>query len=440
MSRPRDHRPVRAGFALTVMLVIVSLLASGPSVAGRDGDGGTGTVIASAEVWPEAVTLDELIRLTLEHSPVLAAQRSALAISEAQVLQAGLLPNPEIEYEALRRWRGVNPLDGREDEFVIQQPLLIAGQRRARVDTAEHELRAAQARFEVAASELVAEVRRAFVELLAYRQRIDYLEELRHDLARIEDNVAGRVEAGDKSPFDLMRLRIELAAFATELAQQRTERNEAAAALGELLGVAGWSPSAIGDLAPAGFALDAPRLWALAEGHLPDLHAAERAEVAAQSGIHLARRERIPVPTVGVGVLSVTEDRGRAAMLTFSVDLPLFDRGQGMMAEAVAEARTAQLEHASERVRARARFERTLRLLQDRRATLVGFETEVLEQIPGLRERAEDAYLLGQIDIIGLLDAFESLADARMTGVDLREAVMQAEVDVLEATGQVTAP
>jgi len=77
------------------------------------------------------LTLEDAVSLALQHNPLLAAGTQALSAADARVVQAGLLPNPELEIE-VENFGGSADLGGfesAESTAVISQPILLGGKR-----------------------------------------------------------------------------------------------------------------------------------------------------------------------------------------------------------------------------------------------------------------------------------------------------------------------
>jgi cobalt-zinc-cadmium resistance protein CzcA len=108
------------------------------------------------------------------------------------------------------------------------------------------------------------------------------------------------------------------------------------------VGIPNWLPEAAGELRPHDDRSAIEDLWRMAEASLPAVDAAERREKAAEAAVEVASRERWPVPVVSVGGLGTTDPAGIAVGFGLSLPLPLFDRGQGAMAKARAEALSAR--------------------------------------------------------------------------------------------------
>lgn len=390
-----------------------------------------------SEPLPAAVGVADVLRLLRERGPEVAVQRSLVEVVASEVTAADLLPNPAIAYEGLGHLSGTNTIDGSQHTVVLEQPLLLAGQRGVRREAAAQRLTSARAAFEAFFAAAAHRARALFVGVLAAQERRDRLMEARDRLSEVERVIRGRADAGEMSRYDLTRIAVERSALEARLAEANTQVDAVAVELGALLGSSTWRPRAAGLLQPGSVTTDAASLWAGAEEDLPSLVAARRQEIAARRGVDLARRERWPVPVLNVGPYVTTQPESYAVLAGFAVPLPVFDRGQADIQRAAAEARAAELAVAATAVDARAALERATEVLATRRATLAAFERDVMVRLPELRRMAEDAYSLGQSGILDLLDVVRSQIDLHLTHVDLLAAVLEAEVDTLFSAGRI---
>lgn len=386
---------------------------------------------------PPSVTIRQLLSIAREQSPRVAAVRSQIETARAEIVAAGVLPNPRITYGRYQLTSQNNTMyDGNvQQEYTLEVPVQIAGQRGARVEAAEKRVARTEAEVEADFADLSRNVWALFIKLLAGRERVAILEQSAQDLNYLRTLVAGREQAGSASPYDVLRMSVEAQSVETRLESARADLTSAAGELGTLLGFPGWQPDAVGTLAPIGIAADARRLWEEAEFKNPELVAAQRAETAADAGLDQARRERWPTPSILLGSAFTNRPYGNAAFAGVSVELPLFDRGQGGMARAVAEKQAALLERDFVRAKTRTELDRAVELLTRRRVSLDRFEREVLGKLPDLKQMAESAYRLGKGSLLELLDAARSRTDIRLNHVELIQAETEAELDALKASG-----
>jgi cobalt-zinc-cadmium efflux system outer membrane protein len=386
----------------------------------------------------DQVGLEEVLRLVREVSPRTAAERTRVDLAAAEQAAAGVYPNPEFEFSNTHLTAGTNTGAAEEHTYLLGQPLLLFGQRRERRRNADLGVAAAEAETGAAIAERLRRARAGFVDLLAAQERVRIFDEEREDLEHIARIVSGRAAAGDKSPYDALRIDLELRARETDLAIARAAVREASGALAAGVGLPGWHPVAIGDLAPAGIDPgDEDGLWHAALDHLPALAAARREQEAARAGIDLARKERLPVPVLSAGGQFTDNASSDSFVAGVSLGLPILDRGQGEIARATARAGAADLEMAARAAETRADLDRALDVLRQRRDALAHLDRDVMERLPDLRRMSEDAYREGSSDLLDLLDASRTRAAARQSRLDVVEAVVQTEIDVLALTGRV---
>lgn len=423
----RVERRVRSGAAGLAGGILIAVVTVGPAAEAR----------AEADALPAVVQVEDVLRLMYEHHPQLAARRVELEVAASDVVAAGLLPNPTVEYGGLVAVTGPNTIDGSQHTMTVEQPLLLAGQRKARRAAALARVDTAAAEIEAFAAELALEARQQFAALLAAQTRVERLEQARAQLGEVERVVTGRTDAGAMSRYDLARVVVERAALDSRVAEAETQREAAASDLARAVGVRGWRPRAQGRFAPSELSVDVDRIWTDAAAAIPALQAAQRAEDAAGREVEVARRERWPVPSLTAGPYMNTSPESWAAVLGFSLPLPLFDRGQAGVQRAIAEARAAGLQRLATATLARGALERAVAVLTQRRTALAAFEADVVGRLAGLFEMAQDAYRSGQGGILDLLDVVRTHGELQLEHVDRVAAVLEAEVAMLAAAGRI---
>lgn len=387
---------------------------------------------------PDTLNLPALLRLVAERSPRLAAERVAVDAAQADRVAAGVLPNPTVSYGRLRPAGGANTMfDGsRQQQAGIELPLLIAGQRGARVEAADQGVLGAQARVGVAGSELALRAAELFAGLQAAQEKTAVLEEAHAQIERAAALIAGRLDSGAASRYDLARVEIEVAGMAVRLSEARGEAAEKSAGLATLLAAPGWRPRADGVVAPAGLQSE-PSAWraALAAGN-PQIVAARREEDSARAAVRRAELERWPVPVLSLGRTWTSDPFGAANFVGLSTEVPIFDSRRGALLKAEAELRAAERRREAVEAEAGVELLRLLDALAQRRSALERFERTVDLRSPAFRQMAEDAYRLGRGTVLELIDAARTRVDARLTGIELRAFTVQQELRIQALTGR----
>ena len=388
---------------------------------------------------PNVVNLVEVLRLAQEVSPRLAVERQALAGAEANRITAGALPNPSVSYGRFRPQSGQATLfDGtRQEQVTIEMPLLIAGQRGARLEKADREIESARARIASGASTLSAEAGSAFVMLQAARDKLALLGETRDELMRLRNIVAGRAESGMASRYDLTRMEVELSSLQSKIDEARADVADRSGQLAALLGLPGWRPQASGIMAslpiPASM-LARPRDQTV---NSPALRPAITEEKVAQSAIDVARRERWPVPSVSLGRSWTADPFGSANFVGLSVELPILDSRRGPLAKAESEATAATLRRELAEAEVAANLERYAGVIAARQTALQRHEQDASRRLPALKDMAEDAYRLGRGTVFDLLDAYRSRHEIQQARIDLTAALVDAQLRLLALGGEI---
>jgi len=387
---------------------------------------------------PDVVDLPAVLRLVRDVSPRLSVERQAVAGAEANRITAGTYPNPTVSYGRYRPSGGqATQFEGsRQEQTTVELPLLIAGQRSARVEKAEREIEAARARVASGASSLAAEAGSAFVALLAAQEKAALFATANEELVRLRDIVAGREASGMASRYDVTRLEIELGGFRTKFEEAKADGSDRAGNLAALLGIQNWRPRASGDLRPLVLGADmlnSPRDRA---GTSPATITALRDETVAKSTVELARRERWPVPSVSAGRAWTSDPFGSANFLGLSVEIPVLDTRRGPLAKAEADAISATLRRELATAEVATNLERYANVIAARQAALQRFQEDASARLPLLKQMAEDAYRLGRSSIFELLDSTRSRYELQQTRIDLVAALFEAQLRFLATSGE----
>ena len=175
-------------------------------------------------------------------------------------------------------------------------------------------------------------------------------------------------------------------------------------------------------------------LWKQASARLPALRSAQAELDQARHKISVAERDALPVPSVGVTRVKSRPD-GSYTQWGVSMAIPLFDRNQGAIDRARAEAEQAQLRWEAASQNAQSDLYTALQQMQLKRDSVQSYEKEGLSQIEPLRQMANDAYRLGQGGILELIDALGSITEHRLEYLDLVKDYLDAEWQVRVASG-----
>lgn len=386
---------------------------------------------------PRRVTLPEALAAAERGSLDLRLARGAVDAARARVVTAGTRPNPGVALD--REQLGGN---GGYHETVLSvgQTLDLSGQRGARREAATLEVAAAELRLEAERARVRADVTRAYLRAAAAETRLRSLDAA-GDLFRTAERAGqARFREGDISAYELQRLQVEAARYATLSAEAALELRQAGRELAFLLrpdsaeaaDAAVLPADTLGAVALRTAALGADAALARALRR-PDVRAAEADVAAARAAVELRARGRRPNPTVTAGL---KEQAGgmAGAVVGVSVPLPLSDRNQGPIAEAQAALAQAETRVALARRVAEAEVRRAL----DRRTSLaerLALREGLLSRARALLASARVAYAEGETSLLELLDAAETFRTTREGADTLLTEYLTSVADLERATG-----
>src|SRR5256712_12624679 len=155
---------------------------------------------------PATVTLDEVLKLLEERSLRTAAERASVAVAAADRITARTLPNPTLSYGGVHLVSGLSTGAITQQQVLVEQPLLLFHQRQTRLDAADTNVKAEEARVAEALSGRRLAVRQTFASLLSRQEQPRVVQETLVTLERVQQVVRGRAAAGDRSRYEVLRI------------------------------------------------------------------------------------------------------------------------------------------------------------------------------------------------------------------------------------------
>jgi len=380
------------------------------------------------------ITLDQAIDLALAHNHQLKATRTQTQQSQAQEITAGLRPNPVLSWDALYiplfspQSFGIDNLTNiQQFDMGVSYLYERGGKRQRRIAAARNAT--SVTRYQVTDSErnLVFSVAQQFINAQLAASNLEFAQK---DLESFQQTVKiseDRYRAGDISEGDLLKIKLQLLQFQTDVSAAQVAQVQALAMLRQLLGY---------DAVPADYdvadklsyqplALNLDDLRARALQLRPDLLAAQAGVRAAQSQINLAKANSKVDLTTTLSYSHVTDQSSLSA--AFSIPLPVFDRNQGEIARtrfAFTQAQE-QAEAAGEIVLTDVRSNYEAFVTNQRIVQL--YASGYLKQAEDSRDISEYAYKRGAASLLDFLDAERSY---RATQLAYRQALANYSLSV----------
>ena len=372
-----------------------------------------------AELLAKPLTMDDAVQVALLNNRGLQATYSELGITEAEVVQAGRLPNPGFSFGRLTRGSEVEFERGLHFNLARLLAMPFIGPMEAQRFEQTKSIVAMQV------LSLAADTRKAWVSALAAEETVRYIRQVK-EAADASAELARRMEqVGNFNKLQRAREQGFYADAALNLAQAEQARRSTRERLTRLLGVWGAQtqfslPERLPDLPKE--ALDLPDVERVALAQRLDVQGAKLAAEQTARNLGLTRTTRfINVLEIGIRNNSSNElptQRG----WEIGVELPLFDWGGARVARA--EAVYMQMVHRAAETAINARSE--VREAYTGYRSAYDIARHHFEEIVPLRQRiAEENQLRYNGMLIGV---FELLADARSQITSVNAAI-QAKRD-----------
>lgn len=292
------------------------------------------TLLIALALPQDSLTLDAALALARSHRGQVVIATARAEAARADLRTAVALPNPTAAYE----YTGDLP----RQHAMIDQPLDWV-LRRGSAGTAG---RAGVAAALADSLQLIAQVEReariGFYEALGARVRLA----LSQEATAFADSVAGiaarRRAAGEITELEVTQAALEAARTGLLLSTFREEYDVALAELGRALGVSPESLPPLSGALDAGISAAPPT--AVDVEDVPTVQRAVAEAMAAEALFGVAKRARVPMPSLVAGVEWDTPgdpEAGATAVLGLSLPIPLWQSGGAPAAAAGARAREA---------------------------------------------------------------------------------------------------
>jgi len=367
------------------------------------------------------ITLRDALALALMNNPRLAAFSWEVRAREANVLQAGLLPNPEITIE-LENFGGsgaTSGFDSSENTLWLSQLIELGGKRTKRRTVADFERAVAGWDYESARIDTLTEVALAFSQLLAAQERHALSEELVGVTDRALQIVGEQVKAGAVSAVEKSRAEVTLASSRVELARRVRELNSARKLLAATWGSTTVSFSGVAGVLDEGISPppSEPALVRQVEEN-PDLARWTTELSARRALVDLEDSRAIPDVTLSGGPRWFNETNDSAFVLEVSVPLPLFDRNQGAALEARRRVAKASEERRAAEVDVKTALSTAYESLAATYEAVVSLQRDALPKALAAFDGATAAYRRGVFRYLDVLDAQRTLFALRSDYLD----------------------
>jgi cobalt-zinc-cadmium efflux system outer membrane protein len=324
-------------------------------------------VPARAQTSPsekKTITLEELQQMALQNNPTFRQSAANIQAAEGRKKQSGLYPDPTVGYQG-EQIRG-GSFHGGEQGLFIQQDIVLGGKLSLNRKIFDQELQQAVTEADEQKVRVVTNVRMSCIQALAAQQTLELrqnLSKLANDAVETSHQLAnvGQADAPDVLESEVEAQQAQLAVTMAEQNQQRVWKALAAVVGNPRLPLMKLEGK-LEDTPP----VNADELVGKIVNESPAVRIAELGVKRAEAALARAKREPIPDLQLRAGMqqngelLSDGRSVGLQGFADVGVRIPIFNRNQGNIATAKADAE-----------RARREVERVKLVLRERSASVV---------------------------------------------------------------------
>ncbi|MDB5036270.1 MAG: TolC family protein [Chlorobi bacterium] len=357
------------------------------------------------------LTFIEALKTAAEGNPTLRRQHYDTAAAEADIITAGLRPNPQITAngDMLSSRLPVLTPEAKQYGLSLSVPLEMGGKRDARLAYAEKNRETTAAGYFDARRQMMIAVANAWFDVAQARLARDVISRARSILDSV--TAVNRVRLKDQviTPTELVRSQV--AAQQYELLQREAELQllKAERALGILLGSA--DPIDIDDRADIDFTpptLDS--MLAFAADHRSDVMVARAAMEAASANQSLQQANASA--DISLSADYIRQQGTPFYGISFTMPLPFFSRNQGEIQKSSIARQQAELNYETTKRQIAAEIQAVYEEYRLRNESLAKFEG-LLASAEKIRSAIEYAYRTGNTTILDFLDAQRTWFDTR---------------------------
>lgn len=383
------------------------------------------------------ITLRDAVAHALLNNPKLKAFSLEVRAAEARKLQAGLLPNPEIDLE-VEEFGGTDErygFDASETSIKIGQLIELADKRSKRTHLADIEKDLAELDFKSKRLDVISDVAGAFIDVLAAQEKLDLSKELVDLSEKVYSTVAERVRAGRDSPVEETKAKIALSNIQIE-----SERagNKLVSARHQLAATWGSSNPAFEKVTGGFYDIsEVPSLEELAGliSQNPDIARWPTEKDKRNAALELEKAKATSDIKLSGGILYFNEGDDSAFILGLSIPFPLFDRNQGNIQQAMYMLAKTEEQNKAAHAYIRAGLAEASTKLSSSFSEIAIIKNDVLPNANSTFDATNQGYREGKFEYLVVLDAQRTFFEVRAKYIEALAGYHKAKADVERLIG-----
>ncbi len=367
-----------------------------------------------------AITLSQALSIALVRNPELRAFSWEIRAQEAQTLQAGLPPNPEIsfEFEDFGGTGSVEGFDGTETTILLSQLIPLGGKlsKRRKVESLNTDL--AEWDYEATRLNVLTKTVLFYLNVLAAQERYTLQSELFNLAERVHATVSERAQAGEISPIQEKMSQVALSGTKIKLERSKRELEASKRVLSSMWN--GTEPKfqlVKGDLY---FITPIPtfeNLQALLS-ESPEIARWSTEIEQREATIKLEQANAIPDPFISGGYRHISERNDNAFVVGLSIPIPILNRNQGSISKARRKLKKAVEEQQNAETIVNTALAGAFEKLSTSYEEATLLKNIILPEAESAYELIFEGYREGEFPLLNVLVAQKAVFDTKLQYID----------------------
>ncbi len=384
----------------------------------------------------EYLTVEHAVEIAINNNPLIKSKKHNMGAYEGRIKQAGLLPNPEIEFFTQETPTNNIGFDQSQNSVALYQKLETGGKRKLRVKAAEKEKKVMELVYKTTIADITAKVKKSFFNVLTAQDELKFAEETLEIAKSLMAISNKKFKTGDIAKIEVLKAEIELSNAKMMVQEAERKHLNSAKMLQTVMGV---PDTFLNNLFPISTAdtpsLNLDKLNDLLLKNYPALKAQNKVVDLSLLKISEARRMAIPDinATIGYKRLSATDENTIQAGI--ALPLPIFNRNQGKIIEARAFSFKAKDDETNVRNELLLQLSNAFSLYSSTREQVSYFVDTIIPQAEESLKISKQGYKHGEFDYLEVLDAQRTLANTRISYLKILNELFSSMIEIEKLVG-----
>lgn len=383
---------------------------------------------AYASEKAQILSLEKSIQIGIAQTPEMKAAIAQIGMQQGNITQATTWANPNVSLQA-DNLLGIEDTSGGYDftEIAVSQaiPVFRAAKQQQQAELgvakAEAMLQHQQLQLEHTIAQAFYNLQLKQASLLLSQKRLYEIKQHQRTQASNNDPLIRYL-----TPLEIMRLDIELQTAKQLLAKAEGLYDEASLSFKTLLGLPLGQGVTLPDLQPVTLSLQQQELEASLLQH-PALLTARQAIAEAEAGIAAAKAERFADPVVTLFVRNefLAGQKDTVTGLVVSMDVPLWNQNKGGVNQAQYRAQLHQADLQATQRDLQTNVDKSFLHVKHLVEQSNHYQTKVLKPAKKMLRLTHQAFDVGEVSVLNLIDAYNTSFDAQDTYIQMLASAWQ---------------